>query len=186
MRCRSFSTTTMAVALMLFCFSSTSFAQDVEFRLPSEIEEYPTGLAVGLVKMFGPTGLTFAWRDDARDSITAAAAGKLSSKTLHVHVDYQLNLVSLDDPNAPDVAFPLYTGLGLRMRLSEEESRGTTSDPVFGIRIPIGIAILPPAWPIDGFFEFAPVIGIQKKFSADDERRYRTADFALGARYYFR
>lgn len=176
----------LAIALAVGMFSPEALAQDGEFRRPSEIENYPTGLAIGPLKMFGPTGVALVWRDDAKDSLNAVIAGKLAPKTLHVHLDYQLNLVSLDDPNAPDIAFPLYIGVGLRLRLNEEENRGTARDPFLGLRFPLGIAILPPAWPIDGFIEFAPVLGLQKQKTATEETRYSSADFALGARYYFR
>ncbi len=176
----------LALTLVVGLFSPAALAQEGEFRRPSEIENYPTGLAIGPVKMFGPTGVALVWRDDAKDSLNAVIAGKLSPKSLHVHIDYQLNLVSLDDPNAPDIAFPLYVGAGLRLRLNEEENRGTAKDPFLGLRIPMGIAFLPPSLPIDGFLEFAPVVGLQKQKTASEETRYITADFAVGARYYFR
>ncbi|MEE2750066.1 MAG: hypothetical protein VX519_01440 [Myxococcota bacterium] len=176
----------LAMVLASVLCSPTALAQDDEFRRPYEIEDYPTGLAMGPLKMFGATGIALVWRDDAKDSLNAVIAGKVSPKTLHVHLDYQLNLVSLDDPNAPDIAFPLYIGAGLRLRLNEEEARGTARDPFLGLRVPLGIAILPPSWPIDGFLEFAPVIGLHKQKTATEEVRYNSADFAFGARYYFR
>lgn len=176
----------MTLALAVGLLPGQSFAQDAEFRRPSEIENYPTGFAAGPAKMFGPTGISIAWRDDAKDSINAVIAGNISPRTLHVHVDYQLNLVSLDDPNAPNIAFPLYIGAGLRLRMNEDENRGTAKDPFLGLRFPLGIAILPPSLPVDGFIEFAPVLGLQKRKTPSEEVRYSTADFAVGARYYFR
>ena len=176
----------MTLALVVGLLPGQSFAQDAEFRRPSEIESYPTGLAAGPTKMFGPTGIALVWRDDAKDSINAVIAGNISPRTLHVHVDYQLNLVSLDDPNAPNIAFPLYIGAGLRLRMNEDENRGTAKDPFLGLRFPLGITVLPPSFPVDGFIEFAPVIGLQKRTTPSEEARDSTADFSVGARYYFR
>ncbi len=159
---------------LLLLFPGLAFAQGEDFRLPSELEDYPTGLGAGVV-LGEPTGLSLVWREDAKNAIVGALAWSLPNDSLHLHVDYQVNLISLDDPNAPEVAFPLYTGVGLRMRLGQDKS---SADPLMGIRLPIGIAVLPPAFPMDAFMEIVPVMGLLPETSI-------TLDGALGVRYYF-
>ena len=95
----------MTVAALLVL--NTAFAQGEDFRLPSELEDYPAGLAAGLV-LGAPTGLSVVWRDDTRDAYTGAVAWSVKEKAIQVHADYQYNLISWDDPNAPDVGFPIY------------------------------------------------------------------------------
>ena len=160
---------------LLLLLPGMAFAQGEDFRLPSEIEDFPTGFGAGVV-LGEPTGLSVVWREDAQNAIVGALAWSLPNDTLHLHVDYLVNLISLDDPNAPEVAFPLYTGVGLRFRLGQDKS---SADPLMAIRLPIGISVLPPAVPVDAFLEIVPVMGLLPETSI-------TLDGALGVRYYFR
>jgi len=163
------------LSLLLPLLPGLALAQGEDFRLPSELEDYPTGIGAGVV-LGEPTGLSLVWREDAQNAIVGALAWSVPNDSLHLHADYQVNLISLDDPNAPEVAFPLYTGVGLRVRLGHDKA---SADPILGIRLPIGIAVLPPAVPVDAFMEIVPVMGLLPETSI-------TLDGALGIRYYFR
>lgn len=70
----------------------------------------------------------------------------------------------------PDLETPVYFGVGPRLIFSDNDE--------FGIRLPVGVSLLPKGTPWEFFVELAPVLRMTPDTGLD-------GDFALGARYYF-
>jgi hypothetical protein len=123
----------------------------------------PSGLGIILGE---PTGLSVKiWQND-NIAYDAAAAWSLGEDgALHLHADFlqhNYNLLNQD--------FPVYYGLGGRVRLED--------DPKLGVRIPLGISHKFSETPMDIFFEIVPVLDLVPETSF-------AMNGAIGIRYYF-
>jgi hypothetical protein len=167
---------------MLVSFASAQEGT-APFRLPKG-EETPVfdrdvgGFGLGILLGL-PTGISVAYRPDTgRVYADAALAWSFDRGTLHVHGDVLLRLADLRTDEIADVHFPVYLGLGPRMRFGN--SPYTLADEVveLGLRVPIGMSFIHDDIPLEAFVELAPGIGL---FPATTG----TFDAAIGARYYF-
>lgn len=146
-----------------------------EPMLNRDIGGFGLGLLLGL-----PTGLSAAWRPaEGRVYYDGALAWGFDGGMLHIHGDVLLILADLRTDEIEDVHFPVYLGLGPRIRL-EDKSRNEYQQEVsrLGVRVPIGMSFVHDGVPLEAFLELAPGIGL---FPAIDG----TFDVAIGARYYF-
>ena len=171
--------------MLVLLLVSVASAQEgtAPFRMPAG-GEAPVfdrdvgGVGVGIVLGL-PTGITVAYRPDTgRVYADAALAWSFDRGNLHVHGDVLLRLADLRTDEIADVHFPVYLGLGPRMRFGN--SPYTLADEVveLGVRVPIGMSFIHDDIPIEAFVELAPGIGL---FPAT----VGTFDAAIGARYYF-
>ena len=137
----------------------------------------PDGFGVGVV-LGDPSGLSLAFRPGDPWFIQAAAGWSLVRDSLHVSADYCMNVVILDTPDLPRMRFPVYVGVGGRLRLGENGGRWDDDEPGLGVRVPVGMTLLPTDVPIDVFVEIVPVLQL---FPETDG----TLDGGIGARFYF-
>ncbi len=135
---------------------------------------HPLGLGVGFI-LGEPTGLSVIYRQDERIAFVGGLAWSVDSDSLHIHADYQINLVDLKDPNAPFSRFPFYAGIGARLQTVEILKQTKFS---VGFRVPFGLSILPADKPFDGFLEIVPVMNLVPSTTLDLEG-------GIGARFYF-
>ena len=146
------------------------------------LAESPTGVGLGVI-VGEPTGLSMVVRNESAMVTAAAMAWSVPESKLQLHGDMLFGLLTVHDPNAPNVAFPIYTGVGLRLRLAGDPSAdnftGPSDLPVqIGLRMPVGISLLPNDFPLDAFVELVPVIGVFPTTNFD-------LDAALGFRAFF-
>jgi hypothetical protein len=133
--------------------------------------------AVGAGVMIGnPTGLSVAWRQDEKVVIAGGLTWSVSTSSIGLHADYQRTLFSIDDPNAPNLKFPVYVGAGARFRTRE---KNRTNRANWALRVPLGIAVVPNNVPVDGFLEIAPTV----EFWPDTGQL--GVDAFIGARVFF-
>ena len=129
-----------------------------------------------------PTGISIkTWIND-RNAVDAAAAWSFSENaSFQFHADYlfhNFTLVKIDDVSG---TFPVYYGLGGRLKLKDEnKGKGRNDDDALvGIRVPFGISHLFADAPVELFIEIVPILDI-----------FPDSDFdlngAIGARFYFR
>jgi hypothetical protein len=114
---------------------------------------------------------------------TAAMAWSVPASKFQLHGDMLFNLLTVHDPNAPNVAFPMYAGVGLRLRLAGDPDANKLNGPAdlpvqIGLRMPLGISLLPDDFPLDAFVEIVPVIGVFPTTNFD-------LDAAIGFRAFF-
>lgn len=138
---------------------------------PPNLSPSPHGVGVGVI-LGAPTGLSGAWRPEGRSTAVAGLAWNFTERKLHVHADYLFTVYDMRVPEAPTVGFPIYVGGGARIRA------GGTDGFDLGLRIPIGVNIMPDELPIDGFIELVPVVGL----FPDTELGF---EGGLGARVFF-
>lgn len=141
----------------------------------------PYGFGIGVVAG-DPSGLSFGYRPGDEWMLQAAAGWSLVNDRLHLNVDYLYNITILQAPDAGGVSFPVYVGVGGRLRLGDDwdddwDNDGWDDEGV-GLRVPIGIAVLPDRAPFDVFLEIAPAIILIPETEGE-------VDGGIGARFYF-
>ena len=138
------------------------------------------GFGVGLI-IGEPTGLSLKkWIGNDR-AIDAGIAWSFSENdSLHIHADYLLH--RSDILILPDIPgrFPLYFGLGGRIKLKEDDNgQGRNNDnALVGVRVPFGISYLVTDTPVEAFLEIVPILDIVPDTDFD-------ITIAIGARFYF-
>ena len=158
------------IALLL---SGTAQAQEhrtVDFNF----EEPPEGIGVGIV-LGDPSGLSVAYRAGEHHAVQVDFGYNFNKDRVHVSADYLYNVVILDTPEMSGVRFPVYIGVGGRY---QNYGVDLDDDAGFGIRIPVGMAVLPRTLAIDPFVEIVPVMLIAPETKASLEG-------GVGCRLYF-
>jgi len=119
------------------------------------------GFGLGII-VGEPTGIGMKVSLDASRAVDAAAAWSFEGDSaFHVHADYLVYPGGgLDDAGLKGRA-PFYFGIGGRVRFEGDDHhhgrRNEDHGTRVGLRIPLGIAYLPPAAPrLEFFFEVAP------------------------------
>lgn len=142
--------------LFLLIFYGNQFAQD-------------KGLGLGI--MFGePTGFSGKYWLDSEHAVDMGLAYSFihPHSAISLHGDY---LIHVPDLITKDVSLPFYYGFGGRIHVSSHDK------PYIGARGVAGILWMSKKYPIDIFFEVAPVFNIFAETSLH-------LDMAIGARYY--
>lgn len=118
-----------------------------------------------------PTGISFKQWLDGRNAIDAAAAWSFADEgAAHLHLDYLWHFFDrIEDVESG--SFPLYIGIGGRVKFDED-------DALLGARIPLGVNFILDEAPFDFFLEVVPILDL----APDTDFRLNAA---LGARYYF-
>jgi hypothetical protein len=123
-----------------------------------------------------PTGVSIAYRHEDGPFYDAAIAWSVTEQSLNAHGDYLVELTQLIDPHAPDARFPLYAGAGIRLAFKNTQTR--TNQVKIGLRVPVGINVMPQGVDMDIFVELVPVMSLFPKTEMNFEG-------AVGARYYY-
>jgi hypothetical protein len=139
-----------------------------------DFEEAPEGIGVGIV-IGDPSGLTFAYRKGEHHAVQVGFGYNFNRDLVHVSADYLYNVVILDTPEMAGVRFPVYIGVGGRY---QNYGNDFDDDAGFGIRVPIGMAVLPRSLAIDPFVEIVPVMLIAPETKA-------ALEGGVGIRLYF-
>ena len=133
---------------------------------------HPEGVGVGIVVGEPTAGLSGAYRPaDSLHYFAGGVAWSAPADQLHLHGDYVVEYYQLNDPEWPELAFPLYLGIGGRVRLGDGSW--------LGVRIPVGISFIygEDPLPLDAFLEIVPGLALFPETSF-------TIDAALGVRVY--
>ncbi len=143
---------------LIFAFHGNQYAQD-------------NGLGLGL--MFGePTGFSAKyWLDDEHAVDMGLAYSFVHPHSaISIHADYLIHVPNLITKNGD---LPFYYGFGGRIHVSAHDV------PFIGARGVVGLVWMSKRYPLDVFFEIAPVFNIFAETSLH-------LDMAVGARYYLK
>lgn len=123
-----------------------------------------------------PTGLSLKyWLDEVYAVDGAVAWSYSENDSLQFHGDYLIHDYDLLE----DDAWPIYYGIGARLKLKDDDGRGNNrKHAMFGIRVPLGITYLFEDAPMDLFFEVVPVLDLSPDVELD-------INAAVGLRFYF-
>jgi hypothetical protein len=138
------------------------------------------GIGVGAI-VGEPTGISVKkWLSPTRAVDFAAAWSFSENDSLELHGDYLFHDFTLLKPQGIKGRMPVYTGLGVRVKLRDSGNSGgrNAHDNLIGVRVPIGISYLFGDAPVDLFGELVPILDL-----APDSRF--DINLAFGARLYF-
>ena len=123
-----------------------------------------------------PTGFSLKYWLDAERAVDGAAAWSYSENdSFQLHGDYLIHNYELLEADE----MPVYYGIGARLKLKDDDGGGRNEhDPIFGIRVPLGVTYLFDDVPFDLFFEIVPVLDLSPDVDLD-------INAAIGFRYYF-
>lgn len=143
------------LVFLFFAFVSLANAQG----------KYGLGIIVG-----EPTGISGKMKLTPTTAFDGAIGWSFNKYgAIHLHADYLYNAVKL----GPE--FPLYIGIGGRIKLSEKDK---SEESRLGVRFPVGVVYQPATKPFDIFFETVPMLNLTPKSDFD-------WNAAAGVRYYF-
>jgi hypothetical protein len=153
-----------------------SAAQAQEHRtVDLDFEEPPEGIGLGVI-LGDPSGLSVAYRKGEHHAVQVHFGYSTFHDRFHLSADYLYNLVILETPNMAGVRFPVYLGVGGHF---QSYGRDLGNDAAgLGVRIPVGMALLPRSLAIDPFVELVPVILVLPETNAGLEG-------GVGIRLYF-
>ena len=146
--------------------------------LGGSAEGFGVGLFVG-----GPTGLALAWRPGGPSYLQGVVGWSIPDERLALSGDYVWTITELTGAAEPNLVFPIYVGLGGRVRIdgdddeNDKKDRDNWNGSYFGLRVPVGIAFTPRNTAIDVYFEIAPSINLLPDTDVD-------LDGGLGVRFY--
>lgn len=135
----------------------------------------PQGKKFGLGIILGePSGVTGKYYLSEKFAIDGIVSWSFMDESLVLIADGTYEIVNLST-SASKMSFPLYIGVGAKLTLAGDDNN---DDALFGIRVPIGIALQWDNHPFEVFFEIAPGF----EFIPDGEFDLTGG---IGARYYF-
>ena len=141
---------------------------------PPFLQGPPAGLGIGL-QVGTLSGLALALRPGGDLYIQGATNWSLTESRLNVEGDVLWTLTELVIPDTPQIRFPVYFGVGGRVHINQKNANWP--DNTVGVRLPVGMSVVPNNTSVDTFIELAPVL----LFYPDIEV---TMDFTLGVRLY--
>jgi hypothetical protein len=170
----------MLTLLTALALQTTAQAQETEAP-PSHVvieeeplEAGPAELGLGVI-LGAPTGLSLGYRPSSQSHIVnVGLAWNIPQQRVHAHLDYLRTVYVLNDPNGPDLTFPVNVGVGARFQSWD----GSGNQAGIGVRLPLQLTMVPKYHPFDVFLELVPVLLLYPETKA-------RLDGALGARYFF-
>jgi hypothetical protein len=137
-------------------------------------EAQSRGFGLGLI-IGEPTGVSAKLWQSRTTALDFAAAWSFTDEAaFHLHADYLFHNFKLIHVDRGQL--PVYYGIGLRVKLSDEEKHDDTS---LGLRIPVGLDYLFAAGtPLDVFIEVVPILDLVPNTDV-------TLNASLGLRYWF-
>ena len=132
----------------------------------------PFGLGVVVGE---PSGVSAKYFLDARHAVDLALDFSVVDDAFYVHGDYVLHVPSLL-AGLPGGRWLAYVGVGGKVKVRERKK--DRDEAGLSVRVPLGVAWMPKAAPIDVFLEVVP--GVQVLPSTDPD-----VDVGLGVRWFF-
>ncbi|MAY81152.1 MAG: hypothetical protein CL930_10265 [Deltaproteobacteria bacterium] len=129
--------------------------------------DYGVGVTVGTV-----LGLSGAWRPST-DSVwwtQAELGGSGVNGSLHIAADYLVKVQEIPTPHSSTFRLDVAVGGGLRLQ--------TDSDNILGVRVPVGVALVPKDVRVDAFVQLVPTLVLVSSAAV-------RVDANMGARFYF-
>lgn len=115
-----------------------------------------TGLGVG-VELGEPVALTVAYRPDDRQAVQWIQGWSFGQKRMHVGLDYLYEVSEITSDESMGLRYPVSVGVGLRGRMFGSGTVAAEERGSFGIRFPLSVGVEPESFPLEVYFEMAPV-----------------------------
>ena len=138
----------MRAGLLLMCVAGTMVSGTAHAR--------PQGIGVGAL-LGEPVASTLMVRWDDKQSVQLLAGWSFGQQRMHLGADYLFSPTEIVSDDAMGLHYPVYFGVGLRLRLLGEDTTAGRERGKFGFRFPFGVSVEPDELPIEVYFEMAPV-----------------------------
>jgi hypothetical protein len=181
----------MTIYLLLHLLCPSAEAQDTEeppvatvapvaqeVQLEEALSGRPEGFGAG-IQLGSLSGPSLVHRT-AEGTIQGAVGWGFASlgyqgSIIQLCGDYTRNLRVISSEDSPEISFAIYSGTGARLTMYNFASVGWSS---LGLRVPVGVAVLPKHLRIDGYFQLAPTLQIYPSSAL-------VIEVNMGGRYYF-
>ncbi len=124
--------------------------------ISTSAEARAKGFGAGVI-LGEPIAGTLLYRWSDRQAVQFLSGWSFGQKRLHLGGDYLFIPTEIEADDNMGLRYPVYVGVGLRMRLMGEDTTAGRERGKFGLRFPFGIAVEPEELPIEVYFEMAPV-----------------------------
>jgi hypothetical protein len=124
--------------------------------LPATAHGRAQGLGVGVV-LGEPVGLTVAYRPNERQSVQLMQGWSFGQKRMHMGLDYMHSVTEITSDDTLGLRYPVNVGIGLRGRLFGSGTVAAAERGSFGLRFPLSVGVEPDVFPLEVYFEMAPV-----------------------------
>jgi len=125
--------------------------------LASDVAEARTkGMGAGVI-LGEPIAGTLLYRWSDRQAVQFMTGWSFGQKRLHLGGDYLFIPTEIEADDNMGLRYPVYVGVGLRVRLMGEDTTAGRERGKVGLRFPFGIAVEPEELPLEVYFEMAPV-----------------------------
>jgi hypothetical protein len=117
------------------------------------------GLGLGLT-LGEPVGTTASYRVNDRAAVQGQLGWSFGQRQVHFSVDGIYDVLEIPSDESMGFAYPLYLGAGLRLRAGHPKGAPDRPGATLGLRLPVGVGVIPDASPLEVFFELVPVLVI--------------------------
>lgn len=115
-----------------------------------------TGLGVGLA-LGEPVSTTIAYRIDEVQTVQTVQGWSFGQKRMHMGIDYLYTVTEITSDETMGLRYPVSIGLGLRGRMFGSGTVAAQERGSFGLRVPFCVGVEPDSFPLEVYFEMAPV-----------------------------
>ena len=116
----------------------------------------PRGLSVG-AQLGEPVAVSVAYRWTDEMTVQLSQGWSFGQQRMHTGLDYLYTFTEIPSDDGMGLRYPVYAGLGLRLRAFGRSNTASEYPQDFGFRFPIGAAVSPEHIPMEVYFEMAPV-----------------------------
>jgi len=114
------------------------------------------GLGVGLA-LGEPVSATIAYRIDEVQTVQALQGWSFGQKRMHMGLDYVYTVSEITSDESMGLRYPVSLGVGLRGRMFGSGTVAAQERGSFGLRFPFCVGVEPESFPLEVYFEMAPV-----------------------------
>ena len=114
------------------------------------------GLGVG-VALGEPVSLSVSYRSDEKQTVQFLQGWSFGQKRMHMSVDYLYTISEITSDDTLGLKYPVSIGVGLRGRMFGSDTVAAEERGVVGFRFPFSVGVEPESFPLEVYFEMAPV-----------------------------
>ena len=123
---------------------------------PTALAERVEGIGVGAL-LGEPVAGTVMMRWDEKQAVQGLLGWSFGQKRMHLGADYLYTPTEIESDDRMGLRYPVYVGVGLRLRVMGEDTTVGKERGNVGIRFPFGVSVEPDHLPLEVYFEMAPV-----------------------------
>lgn len=124
--------------------------------MTSPVSARSNGMGAGII-LGEPIAASLLYRWSDTHAVQMLAGWSFGQRRLHIGGDYLFIPTEIESDDQMGLKYPVYVGLGLRMRLLGDDTTAGKERGKIGLRFPFGVVVEPQDLPMEVYFEMAPV-----------------------------